>query len=116
MQGLSEGFPFHQFIFHFYLTALPCMAFIFNKYTKYYKIQGVLLPNTGKYGAVSRLIWGGTKKSMKIVKMLNMWNLVKTIDPGKVSFFFGFSFHNIMFLSYIKFERNLLLRKKIMKL
>jgi len=26
----------------------------------YYKIQGVLLPNTGKYGAVSRLIWGET--------------------------------------------------------
>ena len=35
----------------------------------------------------------------------------KTIDPGRVSFLFGFSFHNIMFLTYIKFERNLLLRK-----
>ena len=52
---------------------------------------------------------------MKIVKNVKyVTSLVsqKTIDPAKVSFLFGFSFHNIMFLSYIKFERNLLLRKK----
>jgi len=29
----------------------------------------------------------------------------KTIDPGKVSFLFGCSFHNIMFLTYIKLKK-----------
>jgi len=27
------------------------------------------------------------------------------MDPGTVAFLFGFSFHNIMFMAYIKFER-----------
>jgi len=32
-----------------------------------YKIQGNLLPNTGKYGAVSRLKWGETLASSPIL-------------------------------------------------
>ena len=55
-----------------------------------------------------------TKKSMKIVKNVKYLTYLvshkKTIDPGKVSFLFRFSFYNIMFL-IIEFERNLLLRE-----
>ena len=42
---------------------------------------------------------------------MTSWVSHKTIDPGQVSFLFGFSFQSIMFLTYIKFERNLLLGK-----
>ena len=38
-----------------------------GKAEKYYKIQGVLLPNTEKYGAVSSLIWGETLASSPIL-------------------------------------------------
>ena len=49
-----------------------------------------------------------TKKSMKIVNFFkyvtSLTSHKKTIDPGQVSFSFGFSFHNIMFLTYINLK------------
>jgi len=51
-------------------------------------------------------------KSLKMFNMWHLWYLMKLIDTGKVSFLFGSSFHNIIHLTYTKFERNLLLRKK----
>ena len=50
-------------------------------------------------------------KTVKNVKYATSLVSHKTIDPGQFSFLFGFSFHNIVFLTYIKFERNLLLGK-----
>ena len=51
-------------------------------------------------------------KPVKNVKYVTSLYLIKkTIDPGKVSFLLRLSLDNIMFLTYMKFERNLLLGK-----
>jgi len=57
MLKTAMGILMHNY-WHLNPTTMP-LTFISNK-CQYYKIQGVLLPNTGKYGAVSRLIWGET--------------------------------------------------------
>jgi len=48
----------------------------------YYKIQGVLLPNTGKDRAASRLIWGETLTQMIVTRNLhfNQWESWKLVD------------------------------------
>jgi len=50
-----------------------------------------------------------TKKSVTIVK--NVQNVTSLVS-NKVSFVFGFLLHNTMFLTYTKFEWNLLSRDK----
>ena len=49
---------------------------------------------------------------MKLKNVQNATSLVankKTRNPGKVLFLFAFSLYNIMFLTYTKFEQNLIL-------